>query len=57
MVVSDEEIRRVVFSMAPLKAQGVDGFQANFFQTKWETVGLTVCTFVKKSLRGARLGP
>lgn len=28
---SNEEIRRAVFSMAPLKAPGLDGFQASFF--------------------------
>lgn len=28
----DEEIRTIVFSMAPLKALGVDDFHAKFFQ-------------------------
>lgn len=31
LVASNEEVRRAVFSMAPLKAPGVDGFQAKFF--------------------------
>lgn len=47
LIASDEEIYRVIFSMALLKAPGVDDFQANFFQTQWEIVGLEVCTFVR----------
>ncbi|KAK8292988.1 hypothetical protein V6Z12_D06G159200 [Gossypium hirsutum] len=56
-VVSDEEIHRAMFSMAPLKVPGVDGFQASFFQTQWEIVGPSVCSFVRHSLGGLRLDP
>lgn len=50
-----DEVRRTVFSMAPLNAPGVDGFQASFVQTQWEIVGLSVCSFVRHSLGGLRL--
>ncbi|KAH9706363.1 hypothetical protein KPL70_012184 [Citrus sinensis] len=36
--VTDEEIRRTVFSMSPFKAPGVDGFHAGFYQAQWNTV-------------------
>lgn len=29
--VTNEEVRKTVFGMAPLKAPGIDGFQAKFF--------------------------
>lgn len=45
-IATDDEIRKVVFSMVPLKAPGVDGFQASFFQTHWDIVGHSVCDFV-----------
>ncbi|KAL4289808.1 hypothetical protein GQ457_14G017730 [Hibiscus cannabinus] len=41
--VSVEEIREVVFSMAPLKAPGVDGLHVAFFQKNWEVVRDSVC--------------
>lgn len=54
---SDEEIRQDVFSMAPLKAPGVDGFQASFFQSHWDIVGPSVYRFVRDSLGGLPLDP
>lgn len=33
-MVTGEEVRKAVFSMAPLKAPRVEGFHANFFQTQ-----------------------
>lgn len=33
---SQEEIRRAVFDLNPLKASGPDGFTALFFQKSWE---------------------
>ncbi|KAL4332409.1 hypothetical protein GQ457_07G003100 [Hibiscus cannabinus] len=45
--VSDEEIRHALFSMSPLKAPGVDGFHAMFFQKNWNTVGAAVCKGIK----------
>ncbi|KAH9770764.1 putative ribonuclease H protein [Citrus sinensis] len=36
--VTDEEIRRTIFSMSPFKAPGVDGFDAGFYKAQWNTV-------------------
>lgn len=41
------EIRNALFDMAPLKAPSSDGFHALFFQKQWDTVGPTVCEWVK----------
>lgn len=56
-VALDEEIRRAIFSMAPLKAPRVDGFQLNFFQTQWGIVGPSMCSFIRHSLGRMRLDP
>lgn len=54
-LVSDEEVRKTVFGMAPLKAPRMDGFQAKFFQSQWEFMGPSICNFVRSSLGGAPL--
>ncbi|KAL4383512.1 hypothetical protein GQ457_15G016700 [Hibiscus cannabinus] len=46
--VTMDEIRKIVFSMDPLKAPGVDGLHAAFYQKNWDTVGFSVFKFVKK---------
>ena len=42
-LVSDDEIKMVVFSMKPLKAPGTDGLHAIFYQTQWLVVGTSFC--------------
>lgn len=54
---SNEEIRRSSFSMSPLKAPGVDGFQAKFFQSQWEVIAPSVYCMVRKVLMGHPLDP
>ncbi|XP_061365687.1 uncharacterized protein LOC133308973 [Gastrolobium bilobum] len=44
---SNQDIRDVVFSMGPYKAPGVDGLHGIFFQSQWEVVRDSVCSFVK----------
>ena len=44
--VLEEEIKRVVFSMKPLKAPGSDGLHAIFYQSQWPVVGPSFCKFM-----------
>ncbi|KAH1038521.1 hypothetical protein J1N35_040264 [Gossypium stocksii] len=47
-VVSDEEVKKALFDMAPLKALGSDGFHAFFFQNQRDVVGNDICKWVKR---------
>lgn len=42
-----EEIKDAFFSMGALKAPGLDGFHAIFFQSQWDTIGDSICNFIK----------
>ncbi|KAH1114530.1 hypothetical protein J1N35_007908 [Gossypium stocksii] len=53
--VSNEEIKVVLFYMAPLKALGSDGFHALFYQSQWDHVGTSVCTWVKEVFKGKNI--
>ncbi|KAG8472191.1 hypothetical protein CXB51_036355 [Gossypium anomalum] len=55
--VMNEEIRAVLFDMAPLKAPGSDGFQVAFFQNQWDNRGETICEWVKKVFEGGTINP
>jgi hypothetical protein len=44
---SDEEISDALFQIGPLKAPGVDGFHARFYQRNWSTIKATVINVVK----------
>ncbi|KAE8720374.1 hypothetical protein F3Y22_tig00020138pilonHSYRG00048 [Hibiscus syriacus] len=46
--VSYDEVKAVVFGMDPLKAPGIDGLHAAFFQKNWNVVGGSVFRFVMK---------
>ncbi|KAH1098667.1 hypothetical protein J1N35_015588 [Gossypium stocksii] len=50
--VTDEEIKKAMFDMAPLKAPGSDGFHAHFFQSQWDIIGNDVCQWVKNIFDG-----
>ncbi|KAH9751354.1 putative ribonuclease H protein [Citrus sinensis] len=45
--IDDNEVRSTIFSMKPLKAPGVDGLHAVFYQSQWSIVGPSVCSFIK----------
>ncbi|KAJ8755052.1 hypothetical protein K2173_016557 [Erythroxylum novogranatense] len=47
---TEEEVRRVFFSMHPDKSPGPDGFNPGFFQTYWDIVGTEVTTACLDSL-------
>ncbi|KAL9668236.1 hypothetical protein QQ045_002614 [Rhodiola kirilowii] len=42
MTISEEEIKDDVFSLGPLKARGIDGFPALFYQRFWERIKSSV---------------
>ncbi|KAL9659088.1 hypothetical protein QQ045_009626 [Rhodiola kirilowii] len=46
--ISEEEIKRADFSLGPLKALGIDGFPAVFYQKFWENVKASVVSEVKR---------
>ncbi|GMI81045.1 hypothetical protein HRI_001773800 [Hibiscus trionum] len=46
--VTMEEVREIVFSMAPLKALGPDGIHVEFYQKNWDRVRNSVFHFVKE---------
>ncbi|KAA3453866.1 reverse transcriptase [Gossypium australe] len=56
-VISNEEIKKALFDMAPLKAPGSDGFHALFFQSQWDILGNDVCQWVKSVFEGNPIEP
>ncbi|KAA3489594.1 reverse transcriptase [Gossypium australe] len=53
--VLNDEIKKALFDMAPLKAPRSDGFHAHFFQSQWDLVGGTVCEWVQEELNNTLL--
>ncbi|KAH9791596.1 putative ribonuclease H protein [Citrus sinensis] len=53
--IEDNEIRQTIFSMKPLKAPGVDGLHAIFYQSQWHIVGHSFCKFIKNSFSSASI--
>ncbi|KAK3219284.1 hypothetical protein Dsin_013254 [Dipteronia sinensis] len=51
---TSEEIRRAVFEMGPLKAQGNDGFPVAFYQKFWGTIGKDVTNVYLEVLNKGR---
>lgn len=51
-VVTDEEIKKALFDMAPLKAPRRNGFHAIFFQSQWDIMGNAVCEWVRRVFAG-----
>lgn len=55
LLVEDNEIRQSIFSMKPLKAPGVDGYPAVFYQSQWHLVGESICRLVKEVFSSGRV--
>lgn len=55
LAVDDEEIKNVVFCMNALKAPGIDGLHALFYQTQWNVVGNSVCKLIKYIFSGTKV--
>lgn len=46
------EVHETLKLIGPLKAPGLDGFKAGFYQDHWNIVGLEVCLAVLDFLNG-----
>lgn len=55
--VTCEEVRCAVFSMDPLKATGIDGVHAKFYQSQWDIVRDSVSDMVRDVLTNGVLDP
>lgn len=55
MEYSGEEVVQVLRGMGPLKAPGLDRFQALFYQSCWDTVGEDLSHLVLNILRGNKV--
>lgn len=52
-----EEVKKAIFDMHPLKAPGIDGIHALFYQSQWPTVGPTMVQFVREAWHSGRIDP
>lgn len=43
-----QEVYSALFEMAPLKALGVDGLHAQFYQSQWNIVGESLVALIKR---------
>ena len=49
---TQDEVKKALFQMFPLKAPGPDGFPAHFFQCHWDLCGEEVTSMVLKFMAG-----
>lgn len=50
-----EEVKKVLFSMEPLKAPGKDNMDVNFLQKTWQTTGPNIYHLVLNTFNGQPL--
>ncbi|EOY02376.1 LINE-type retrotransposon LIb DNA, Insertion at the S11 site-like protein [Theobroma cacao] len=56
-LVDKEEVREALFAMKPIKALGLDGFPALFFQSQWQqVVGQKLFEYVQNVFNGTEIG-
>ena len=53
--ISDDEIKEALFSVGPLKAPGLDGLHALFYQNRWPIVGRSLPVMVRDVFDGGEL--
>lgn len=53
--VTFDEIKDALFIMGALKAPGLDGFHAMFYQSQWETIEASLYRFIKKCFQDPSL--
>lgn len=53
--INDDEIKQTIFNMKLLKAPGVNGFLAIFYQSQWHVVGVSFCQMVKEVFNSHQL--
>ena len=44
--ISTDEVKKATLDMALFKAPGPDGMHAGFYQSTWDTTGISICNFV-----------
>ncbi|GKA98535.1 RNA-directed DNA polymerase, eukaryota, reverse transcriptase zinc-binding domain protein [Tanacetum coccineum] len=54
-LVTNEEIKVVIFAMNDDKAPGPDGFSSKFFKTSWPIIGNEVCVAIRDFFKNGRL--
>lgn len=54
--VESTEVYDALFEMKPLKALGLDGLRALFFQSQWATVGQSLVQYVSHVMEGRDIG-
>nr|XP_043639244.1 uncharacterized protein LOC122610314 [Erigeron canadensis] len=53
--VTDDEIRKAMFSMGDDKSPGPDGFIAAFFKAAWDIIGLHICRAIHDFFRTGKI--
>lgn len=48
IILTDGEIREAVWSGDGTKSPGYDGFNLNLIKEIWETIGPSICNFIKQ---------
>ncbi|KAK5786060.1 hypothetical protein PVK06_040687 [Gossypium arboreum] len=51
----NDDIKKALFDMAPLKAPGSDEYHALFFQSQWDLVGGAVCEWLQGVFAGNKM--
>lgn len=53
--VTIQEVHEALFEMAPLKAPGVDGLHAQFYQSQWDMIGDSLVSLVRNGFENGEV--